>query len=211
MYCEVLLKHRKPVSPGDLVRALKESNVGQEIALGTAYSFSQLYSIAPPTHSYFSHETARGCFIILRQVNRDESTFHIEGMTRAVEPETLFSALEAYARHLLDVVNEKKNKKQLCGAISAFSFFEGDGKPIPLDAHLVTLPKVLRDTFSWSEIRSSLIPFLTVLFVVKVGLKEESLSALAVALVITSVFLLTESLTAYFQKRGKIVVSMKME
>ena len=97
MYCEIVVKHRAPITEVGLQASVCGGQLGTAIALPTAYARSGIYSLVPPAHAIGAFETVHRCFVIAREVNSRFSTFHIEGSIAAVSVQTLLEAVQDFA------------------------------------------------------------------------------------------------------------------
>ena len=204
MYCEIVVKHRGVITETGLEKAIGRGRLGTEIELTKAYGMSAIYKPAPPPHSLFAFDTARSCFVIARKVNFRTSTYHVEGSSLAVSVETLFQAAQEYSENLLRALRTSPAERGYKGRSLAGQLFEDNGRETGVEGKLVTLASTFRKKFQWTELRSSLIAFVTAMALIHYGLKQESPTAAGASLFIAVVFTLSEVFFAYYRERGRI-------
>lgn len=204
VYCEILVKHRDVITEPGLETAIGKGRLGTDIPLATAYVMSAIYGPAPPPRSLFAFDVALNCFVIARKVNDQTSTHHVEGNTRAVTVETLFQAAQQYSESLFRALRTSASGPAYRGRSLTGTLFEDNGRETGVEGKLVTLASTFRKKFQWSELRSTLLAFLTALVLIHYGLKEESPKAAAASLIIALVFTLSEVFFAYYGARGRI-------
>ncbi len=209
MYCEIYIEHRHSISEADLIAALGGNRLGADIPLHTAYSMSSIYSGMPPRHSLFAHESVDNCFAIVRSVNYQTSTYHLEGNGPTVSVQTLLRAAEKYSRILLLALLEGVRAADLKGVSSTVRVFQDNGKETGMDGKLANFRNIFSEKFAWGELRSSLVSFLGTFVAVHYGLKQESLKAAGASLAIAVVFLLSEGIFKYYRNRGKLQWEVK--
>jgi hypothetical protein len=206
VYCEIVVKHRDVITGSDLQKAVGDERLGTDIPLAHAYEMSALYKLAPPRHSLFAFDfTPWRCFVIVRSVNYRTSTHHVEGSGPAVSVETLFRATQEYSESLLRALRKPPAARSAKGLTLAARLFEDNGKETGVEGKLVTLVSTFREKFQWSELRSSLVAFVTAMVLIGYGLKQESAKAALVSLMIVLAFGLSEILFTYYRGRGKII------
>ena len=204
MYCEIVVKHRDVITGPGLKAAIGGGRLGTDIVLATAYGMSAIYKLAPPAHSLFAFDTPWNCFVIARGVNYRTSTYHIEGNSLAVSVETLFQAAQEYSENLLRALRTSPTKRGYMGRSLAGRLFEVNGRETGVEGKLVTLASTFRKKSQWTELRSSLIAFLTAMALIHYGLKQESPTAALASFIITLVFTLSDTFFAYYRGRGRI-------
>ncbi len=209
MFCEIEIDHRGRISEQELQSVLKGGNLGTEISLDEAYKMCPIYRDHPPRHSLFAHETVDNCFGIVLRLNLQRSTYHLQGRKATVSTQTVLRAAEQYTKQLLKVFHDAPIASRISGSLLAIRLFEDDAKETGVEGQMVTLRSVLREKFAWGELRSTLIPFLTTLLLLRFGLKQDSPKAAGVSVVIAFFFVITEVLFKYYRDRGKIMFEVK--
>ncbi len=207
MFCEIYVKHEPAVSAADLVKALRAASLGAEITTTAAHSRSVLYRAAGAVVSLFAHETVKNCFAILRSVNFDTSTFHLEGNGATVSIETLLEATQEYVvSHLLPTLRRKPGST---AKLQAVKLFEDNGRETGLEAHLPRLSSAFTEQLDWSEIHSHIIVLLVAFTSLALGIPGEKLKDVAIALAVTVLYAIVNGLLKYAWRRDKLKFEFK--
>jgi len=199
MYCEIVFKHKKEI-PWEELKTAIGGKLGQEIPLEAAYKMSAIYRNAPPNSSLLSFETLRNCFVIVRSVNYDSCTYHLEGNNPAVSLATMLETAGEFAGQLKGVFRASNYE----APDFVVRLFEDNGRETGTEGQQIKLIDVFREKFSWKELRSSVIPFLTTLLLIWLGLKQEPFRASIYSFVIVIVFALADVAVTSWQGHGKI-------
>lgn len=202
MYCEIYLKHARNVSGAALVTFLKAQNLGQEMQLPQAYALSRIYRISPPQTSLYAHETLQRCFVILRSVNYDVSSFHLDTREGSVSIETLLEVAEEYvAEQLLPVLS---GNPELKASLEAVKLFEDNGRETGLLGKLPGFMTLFLEQFERSEIHSHIIVLLSVFLLVRLGNNQESLLSAGIGLAVALIYAVLNGSLKYVWNRRKI-------
>ena len=203
MYCEITIKHRSMITEAGLETALK-GKLGPDLALDKAYSLSPIYRSAAPAKSLWAFESVNDCFVIVRKVTYRSSTFHIEGATVAVSVQRLLQAVQDFSGHLMAALAASEKNPELAVKSLAVQLFEDNGKETGLEGKLITMESIFRERFAWDALRANVIAFITGLFLIWLGLKQEPVRATLYSLAIVLILSLIESLISFFVGGGKI-------
>jgi hypothetical protein len=207
MFCEIYIKHKAQVMGADLVKHLRSSGLGIEISTAAAHSRSVLYSGAGSVTSLFAHETVKNCFVILRSVNFDVSTFHLEGNAPTVTVETRLEATQEYVvSQLLPALHMLPNMK---GKLQAVKLFEDNGKETGLTGRLPGLWSALAEGFKLDEIHSQAIILLTSFAFLALGRQDDKVGDAAIALGVTLIYALVDGLLKYAWGRHRLKFGFK--
>jgi hypothetical protein len=207
MFCEIYVKHHPAVPPADLVTALRSANLGAEIKTADAHARSVLYRAAGAAVSLFAHETVRNCFVILRSVNLDTSTFHLEGNAPTVSIETLLEATQEYVvSHLLPTLRRNPSSS---ARLQAVKLFEDNGRETGLEGRLPGLSSAFTEQLDWSEIHSHVIVLLVAFTSLALGVPSEKLKDAEIALAVTVLYAIVNGLLKYAWRRNKLKFGFK--
>jgi hypothetical protein len=210
MYCEIIVKHGKRIDAGKLEGTVRVP-FGNDVPILEAYRRSAIYKglvpplapplAPPPPPSLFAFETVLNCFVIVRRVNVLLSTYHLEGNTSGVSAETLLQAAQEFSSQLMIVLEDTVTCRPRTLTVQ---LFEDNGRETGMRGELVTMSSVFLEEFSWKELKSSVIPVVTAVLLIWLGLKQEPIKASLYSLLIALVFTLTQAGVRYWQGRGKI-------
>jgi hypothetical protein len=212
MYCEIFVKHRKRVDAAGLERAIRVP-FDNDVTVAVAYGRSAIYQrlvpplapagAPPPPPSLFAFETVQNCFVIVRKVNVLLSTYHLEGNTSAVPVETLLQAVQEFSGHLMGVLEEAQAPAYRARTLTVV-LFEDNGRETGMQGELITLSSVFGQEFSWKDLKSIVIPFITAGLLIWLGLKQERIKVSIYTLVIALAFTLSQVAVGYWRGHGKI-------
>jgi hypothetical protein len=212
MYCEINVKHRKTIDAAGLERAIRVT-FGNDIPVLIAYARSAIYrAVVPPLAaagapipaSLFAFDTALNCFVIVRRVTVQLSTYHVEGNTTLVPVETLLQAAQEFASQLSRILQDCAESSVYGARAVTIQLFEDNGKETGMQGEVVTWNSAFGNEFSWKELKSSVIPFVTALLLIWQGLKQEPIRASIYSFAIAMAFALTQAIAGYWRGRGKI-------
>jgi hypothetical protein len=202
VYCEIYLKHARNVSAPELVAALRAQGLGTEIPFQQAYSWSRIYGSANPKSSLYAHETLQRCFVILRSLNYDVSSFHLEGRENTVSIQTLLEVAQEYVgKQLLPAL---RSAPKLDASLQAIKLFEDNGRETGLIGKTSTFSSIFVGQFGWSEIHSHIIVFVSAFLLLKLGHEGESLLAAGIGLSIAVGYAILNGLLKYAWNRRRI-------
>jgi hypothetical protein len=199
MYCELSVKHGKTIDAASLEHAIR-APFDNDLPLAAAYGRSAIYGRVPPAHSLFAFETVQNCFVIVRKVNVRFSTYHLEGNSPAISVETMLTAAQEFATQLISVLDTSACKAKTL----TVQLFEDNGRETGMEGKMITWSSVFLDKFSWKELKSSVISFVTSALLIWRGLKQEPLRASIYSLLIVIVFTLGDAIFSGSAVRGKI-------
>lgn len=186
MYCEIAIKHSRQVAAKTLSEFILAANIGNTMPLDEAYQASRIYRGRAPRSSILAHETTDNCFVIVRSVNYDVSSYHLESITETVSVQTLLQVAQRYSLQILRILRQA----ELSSALMAVRLFEDNGKETGVEGRIITLGSVLKEKFQWSEIKESIAPLLTTFVLLKFGLDTDPPQA---------------TVYEYFTERGKLI------
>jgi len=207
MFCEIYLKHKTAVSAYDLVSTLRAANLGSEITTTAAHSRSVLYGAGGAVVSLFAHETVKSCFVILRSVNFDTSTFHLEGNGPRVSVETLLEATQDYV--VSQLLPALKRSPSAIAKLQAVKLFEDNGRETGLEGRLPRLSSAFAEQLDWSEIHSHVIVLLVAFGSLALKIPGDKLKDAAIALAVTVLYAIVNGLLKYAWRRHKLKFGFK--
>jgi hypothetical protein len=205
MYCEIVAKHHKPVTLDELTKAIGEQ-LGKAISLESAYQSSAIYRQSPTRSSVLAFETVHNCFVILRSINYDFCTYHLEGNDPSVSLTTLFDAVQEFSSQLRGLFHAS-NYHASPGL--TIRLFEDNGRETSVQGKATTIRSVLGEKFAWKEVKSSAIQFVTALLLIWLGLRQEPVRSAVYSVVIVVPFYLADAMVAWRRRRGKIDWQLK--
>lgn len=200
MYCEIVAKHRNTITAQQLEASIRKP-FGNDVPLATAYSRSAIYKSFPTTNSLFAFETMLNCFVIVRKVNVHFSTFHVEGNTAAVSVETMLQAAQEFSHELMEVLKATNLKAKSL----TVQLFEDNGRESGMQGKLVSWVAIFKEKFSWKELKSTIISFVTAVLLIWRGLEQKPLKSFSYALLIVLVFTFADAIVGGWTARDKIV------
>ena len=204
MYCEITVRHRKQIDAAGLENVIR-APFGNQLSVPIAYSRSAIYQHASPAPvSLFAFETVSNCFVIARKVNVHSSTYHLEGNSAAVSVETMLQAAEEFSGQLLSVLGKTKFRSPYKPRALVVQVFEDNGRETGMEGRRSGFLTLLREEIGWSQIKSSVIPFITAQLLIWRGLKQEPVKASVYSLAIALVFALADAALAGWRGHGKI-------
>jgi hypothetical protein len=204
MYCEIVAKHGNSITAAQLEGAIR-AQFGNDVPLATAYGRSAIYKSFPPTSSLFAFEIMLNCFVIVRRVNVRFSTFHLEGNTAAVSVETMLQAAQDFSHELVSVLKTSNYK----ATSLTVQLFEDNGRESGMQGKLVSWGSVFREKFSFKELKSAILPFITAVLLIWLKLNQAPLKSSVYAFVIVLVFTLADAIAGGWTSRGKIVWKLR--
>jgi hypothetical protein len=200
MYCEIDLKHSRNITGAELVSILRARGLGAEIAVSTAFSWSALLRHSHPG-GLFAHETFHRCFVILKSVTYNLSTYHLEGRDNTVSAGTLLEVAQEYVMgQILPALKDAKLKARPW----AVRLFEDNGKETGLIGRLPRFKETFREQFNLNEIHSHVIVLFTAFFSLRLGMKTESVTAAIVGLSVATIYAALNGTLKYLWNRRKL-------
>ena len=207
MFCEIYIKHKKPMVGPDLVTLLRGSNLGTEIPTADAHARTTLYRGLTGIVSLFAHETVKNCFVIVRSVSYNASTFHLEGNSTKVSVETLLEAAQIYVvSHLLPALRKNSSAR---ATLQSVSLFEDNGRETGLVGKLPGMGSLFKEQFDLSEIHSHLIVLLTAFISFRLGSKWDAVRDAEISLGIVVLYACINGLLKYLWRRHKLKFGFK--
>ncbi len=209
MYCEITIRHRRPIKPDDLKSAIQQS-FGNGIPLNQAYARSAIYGVMPPPASIFAFDLARNCFVILRKVSNVRfSTYHLEGTDRTVSVDTMLHAVQEFSEQITAELRGKTLGSDCRVRSLTVQLFEDNGRETGMEGKPVTLGSVFKEKFAWREIAPAVTAFATALLLIWRGLNKEPKQAVFYSLLIVLVFALGDTVAGYWWGRDSMKWSLR--
>lgn len=158
---------------------------------------------APERTPIFAHHTQRNCFVMLRLIDGDTSSFHLEGKGKDIrlQSKTLLEVAEDYARQLEKAFQGGVNTR---GQLMDIRLYEDSGNEVGVEGRLVDRKAVFRATVL-DELRGKIVASLTTGVLVYFQMEERS--AWAASWVTVGMFLLLALVEFGFKtawEKGKI-------
>jgi len=204
MYCEIVAKHGNTITANQLETAIRKP-FGNDVPLATAYGRSAIYKSYPPPNSLFAFETMRNCFVIVRSVNVHFSTFHLEGNTTVIPVETMLQAAQEFCDALMLVLKTSNLKAKSL----TVQLFEDNGRESGMQGKRIGWVSVFKEKFSWKELKSAIIPFVTAVLLIWRGLEQKPLKSFIYGLLIVLAFTLADAIAGGWAARGKIAWKLR--
>jgi hypothetical protein len=83
--------------------------------------------------------------------------------------------------------------------------FEDNGRETEMEGRLATIGSLFAEKFGWEEAKSALVPFVTALLLIWLGLKQEPIKASVYSFAIVLTFALVGAVLSSLRGNGKIV------
>ena len=199
MYCEIMIQHRRPISPQQFTAAIRHS-FGNVISLDQAYAKSALYRSRTPSASILAFDLARNCFVILRKVSNVRSTFHLEGSDGTVGVDSMLDAVQEFADEIAAIFRRPDYR----GRYLTVRLFEDNGRETGIEGKRATLASVFKQKFAWRETAPAVTAFVTGLLLLWLGLGTEKRPAIFVSFMVVLVFTLGDAFAGYARDGGTI-------
>ncbi len=207
MYCEIDFRHSQSVSDKDVVSAISGAGLGKEMKLEDAYSSSARYRSAKPASALYAHYTLRDCFVILRAVYGDTSSFHLEALKDSTPVLILMEVAEEYSQQLRKAFSTPISTP---GEVLAIRVFENTGNQAGVGGRVATARELFARQFAWKEVKAKVVVVVATWLLVFFGLEERLRWKAAVAtLGVALAFELVEFIWKCSTEKGKIIWEVK--